>query len=84
MIRTNIIVQSTPTSPRWSLPFSFSTKILYEFLTSQYVPSYDQGRIKGFVETRHFSSLGPFGDSKSIVLTTVYSRLSELMEGMHG
>jgi hypothetical protein len=40
-----------------------------------------QGRIKGFVGTRHFSSLSPFGDSKSIVGTTVYSRLAGLMEG---
>jgi hypothetical protein len=32
--------------------------------------------IKGFVGLRHFSSLGPFEDSKSIVGTTVYSRLS--------
>jgi hypothetical protein len=30
-----------------------------------------KGRIKGFVGPRHFSSLGPFGDSKSIVGTTV-------------
>jgi hypothetical protein len=37
-----------------------------------------------FVGPRHFSSLGPFGDSKSIVATAVYSRLSGLMEGMHG
>jgi hypothetical protein len=44
-----------------------------------------QGRIKGFVGPRHFSSLDPFGDSKSIVLTTAYSRLSGLMgRGMHG
>jgi hypothetical protein len=40
-----------------------------------------QGRIKGFVGPTHFSSLGPFGDSTSIVGTTVYSRLSGLMEG---
>jgi hypothetical protein len=40
-----------------------------------------QGRIKGFVGHRHFSSLGRFGDSRSIVGTTVYSRLSGLMEG---
>jgi hypothetical protein len=40
-----------------------------------------QGRIKGFVGPRHFLSLGPFGDSKSIVGTTVYSRLSEPMGG---
>jgi hypothetical protein len=39
------------------------------------------GRFKGFVGPRHFSSLGPFGDSTSIVGTTVYSRLSRLMEG---
>jgi hypothetical protein len=45
-----------------------------------------QGRIMRFVGLRHFSSLGPFGDSKSIVGTTVYSRLSGLIEGerMHG
>jgi hypothetical protein len=45
-----------------------------------------QGRIKRFVGPRHFSSLGPFGDSTGIVETTVYSRLSGLMEGegMHG
>jgi hypothetical protein len=40
-----------------------------------------QGQIKGFVGPWHFSSLGPFGDSKSIDGTTVYSRLSGLMEG---
>jgi hypothetical protein len=40
-----------------------------------------QGRIKGFVGPRHFSSLGCFGDSRSIFGTTVYSRLSGLMEG---
>jgi hypothetical protein len=40
-----------------------------------------QGRIKGFVDPRHFSSLGPFGDSRNIVGATVYSRLSGLMEG---
>jgi hypothetical protein len=40
-----------------------------------------QGPIKGFVGPRHFSSLGPFGDSKTIVGTTVYSLLSGLMEG---
>jgi hypothetical protein len=45
-----------------------------------------QGRIKGFVGPRYFSLLGPFGDSTSIVGTTLYSRLSGLMEGegMHG
>jgi hypothetical protein len=45
-----------------------------------------QGRIKGFVGHRHFTSPGPFGDSTSIVETTEYSRLSGLMEedGMHG
>jgi hypothetical protein len=31
---------------------------------------------------RHVSSLGPFGDSKSTVGTTVYSRLSGLMRGL--
>jgi hypothetical protein len=40
-----------------------------------------QGRIKGIVGPRHFPSLGQFGDSKSIVGTTVYSRLSGLMMG---
>jgi hypothetical protein len=40
-----------------------------------------QGRIKGFVGPTHFSSLGPLGESKSIVGTTVYCRLSGLMEG---
>jgi hypothetical protein len=40
-----------------------------------------QGRIKGFLGSRHFSSLGPLGDSKIIVGTTVYCRLSGLMEG---
>jgi hypothetical protein len=39
-----------------------------------------QGRVKGFVGPRHFSSLGPFGDSRSTV-GTVYPRLSGLMEG---
>jgi hypothetical protein len=44
-----------------------------------------QGRIKGFVGPRHFSSLGPFGDTRNIFETTVYSLLSGLMEevGMH-
>jgi hypothetical protein len=41
------------------------------------------GRIKGFVGHRNFSSLGLFGDSKTVG-TTVYSRLSGLMEGMQG
>jgi hypothetical protein len=47
---------------------------------------YDQGRIKGFVGPRHFSSLGTFGDSKSIAENRVQCRLSRLMEGdgMHG
>jgi hypothetical protein len=40
--------------------------------------SKQQGRIKGFV---CISSLGPFGDLRSIVGTKVYSRLSGLMEG---
>jgi hypothetical protein len=40
-----------------------------------------QGRIKGFVGPKHFSLLGPLWDSKSIVATTVYCRLSGLMEG---
>jgi hypothetical protein len=50
------------------------------------VKSFHQGRIKGFVGPRHFSSLGRFGDSTNIVGTTAYSRLSGLMEGegMHG
>jgi hypothetical protein len=41
---------------------------------------------KGFVGPRHFLLLGPFGDLKSIVGTTMYSQLSGLMEGegMHG
>jgi hypothetical protein len=45
-----------------------------------------QGRIKGFVGRRHFSSLGTFVDLTSSVGTRVYSRLSGLMEveGMHG
>jgi hypothetical protein len=45
-----------------------------------------QGRVKGFLGIRHFSSLGPLGDSKSIVGTKVYSRLSRIMEAewMHG
>jgi hypothetical protein len=37
--------------------------------------------MKGFVGPWHFSSLGPLGDSKSIVGTTVYCRLYGLMEG---
>jgi hypothetical protein len=37
--------------------------------------------IKGFVGHRHFTFLGPFGDSTSIVGTTKYSQLSGLMEG---
>jgi hypothetical protein len=40
-----------------------------------------QGPIKGFVGPRLISSEGPFGNWKSIVATTVYSRLSGLMEG---
>jgi hypothetical protein len=40
-----------------------------------------QGRIKGFVGPKHFSSLDPFGESRSIVGTIVYSRLSWLTEG---
>jgi hypothetical protein len=40
-----------------------------------------QGRIKAFVGPRHFLPLGLFGDSRSIVGNTVYSRLSGLMEG---
>jgi hypothetical protein len=46
---------------------------------------YLQGQINGFIGPRHFSSLGPFGYLRSIVGTTVYSRLSKLMEaeGMH-
>jgi hypothetical protein len=45
-----------------------------------------QGRIKGFVGPRHFSSISPFGDSASTVEATVCSRLSGLIEaeGMHG
>jgi hypothetical protein len=43
-----------------------------------------QGRIKGFVGPRHFSSLGPLGYSRSIAGTTVYSGLSGLIEGIHG
>jgi hypothetical protein len=39
-----------------------------------------QGRIKGFAGPWHFSSEGPFGNWKSIVATTVYSRLSGVME----
>jgi hypothetical protein len=44
-----------------------------------------QDRITGFAGPRHFSSLGPFEASKIIVGTTVYSRLSGIMEerGMH-
>jgi hypothetical protein len=46
---------------------------------------FQQGWIKGFVGPRHFSSLGPFGDLRSTVGTTMYSQLSGLMEqeGMH-
>jgi hypothetical protein len=46
----------------------------------------EQGWIKGFVGHTHFTSVGPFGDSTSIVETTEYSQLSGLMEGdgMHG
>jgi hypothetical protein len=44
--------------------------------------SFAQVRIKGFVGPRHFSSLDPFGDSKTVVGTTVYSRLFGQMEGM--
>jgi hypothetical protein len=45
-----------------------------------------ENRIKEFVGPRHFSLLGPFGDSKFIVGTSVYSRLSGLVEGvgLHG
>jgi hypothetical protein len=41
----------------------------------------NQGRIKGFVGTGYFSSLGPFRDSKSIDGIIVYSRLSGLIDG---
>jgi hypothetical protein len=44
----------------------------------------EQGRINGFVDPRHLTSLGPFGDSRSIFGNTVYSRLSGPMEEMHG
>jgi hypothetical protein len=50
-------------------------------LPSTQYESCSQARIKGFVGPWNFSSLGPFGDSRSIVGTTVYSRLSGLMEG---
>jgi hypothetical protein len=46
-----------------------------------HVPCMRQGQIKEFLGPRHFLSLGPFGDSKSIFGTTVYSQLSGLMEG---
>jgi hypothetical protein len=61
---------------RSSHPRTFSSDPLISFW---------QGGIKGFVGPRHFSSLGPFGDLKSIVGTTVYSRLSGLTvgEGMY-
>jgi hypothetical protein len=73
--------------------FVLPCKITYSlfcvlFLVSKIVSKhpFTRGRIKGFVGPRQFTSLGPFGDSKSIVGTTVYSRLSGLMEGegMHG
>jgi hypothetical protein len=32
-----------------------------------------QGRIKGFVGRRHFPLLGPFGDSKSTIRSSVLS-----------
>jgi hypothetical protein len=47
-------------------------------------PIPNQGRIIGFVGPSHFSSLGRFRDSKSIVGTTVHSRLSGLMEKGEG
>jgi hypothetical protein len=45
-----------------------------------YASHSSQGQIKGLIGLRHFPSLGPFGDSKSIVGTNVYSGLSRLME----
>jgi hypothetical protein len=58
----------------------------YEIICGTINRTLGQGRIMGFIGLRHFSSLGPFGDSKRIVGTTVYSRLSGLIEGerMHG
>jgi len=55
-------------------------------LTSSLLEIYKQARIKEFVGPRQFSSLSPFGDSKSIVGNAVYSQLLGLMEGegMHG
>jgi hypothetical protein len=44
------------------------------------VPQQHHGRIKGFVGHRHFSSLGTSGYLTSSVGTSVYSRLSGLME----
>jgi hypothetical protein len=49
--------------------------------TVQHFLGWNQGRIKGFVGPMHFSSEGPFGNWKSIVATTVHSRLPGLMEG---
>jgi hypothetical protein len=39
-----------------------------------------------FLHPRHFLSLGPLGESRSIVETKVHSRVSRLMEAerMHG
>jgi hypothetical protein len=59
-----------------------SRRVLYPETTKNFVNM--QGRIKGFVGQRHVSSLDPVGDSKSIVGNGVQSRLSGLMEGMHG
>jgi hypothetical protein len=62
--------------------YTTTEQISTEFGICVYTKSCQQGRIKGFVDPRHFSSLDPFGNSKSIVGTTVYSRLSGLREGV--
>jgi hypothetical protein len=70
-----LYVFSSPASP-WC-----AVGLLYILLAT-----FMQGRIKGFVGPKHFPLLGPFEDSKIIVGTIVYSRLSGLMEGegIHG
>jgi hypothetical protein len=62
--------------PRLFLPIINASLLLYSILQHQI-----QDRIKGFLGSRHFSSLGPLEDTKSNVGTTVYSRLPGLMEG---
>jgi hypothetical protein len=70
---------------RNKIPYYYIGRILASqqelYLKQMNTKARDQVRIKAFIGPMHFSSLGPFGDSRSIVGTTVYSRLSGPMEG---